>query len=157
MKFAAKYIFLIIAAFNSTVVIAQNTSDMDKLLWIVDSWVSASGESRSYEEWKKIDNSLYEGNSRTVKNGEVTFSEQLKIVSTEDGIFYIADVKHNPAPVKFRLTSISDTSAVFENPEHDFPKKITYMLEDGNLHAYIEGPGKEGITKKIDFYMTKMR
>ena len=62
-----------------------------------------------------------------------------------------------PAPVKFLLTGVSDTSAVFENPEHNFPKKITYLLEDGNLHAYIEGHGKDGNTKKIDFYFNKMR
>lgn len=144
----------IIISFNT---MAQDKTDMQKLLWIVDSWVSTDGESRSYEEWKKIDSSLYEGSSRTVKNDVVTFSEQLKIVNTADGIFYIADVKHNPEPVKFKLTEVNDSLAVFENPEHDFPKKITYSNENGNLHAFIEGPGKDGKTKKIDFYMLKMR
>ncbi len=157
MKSAIKFILLLIFIINSDILMAQTNSDMDKLLWIVDSWVSAEGESRSYEEWKKTGDNLFEGSSRTVKNGEVTFSESLKIENTAEGIFYIADVKHNPAPVKFRLTSVSDTSAVFENPEHDFPKKISYMLEEGNLHAFIEGPGKDGSTKKIDFYMMKMR
>lgn len=157
MKSAIKIILLLIFLINPGLMMAQTNSDMDKLLWIVDSWVSAEGESRSYEEWKKINNDLFEGTSKTVKNGEVTFSESLKIENTAEGIFYVADVKHNPAPVKFRLTTVSDTGAVFENPEHDFPKKISYMLEEGNLHAIIEGPGKDGKTKKIDFYMTKMR
>jgi hypothetical protein len=32
---------------------------------------------------------------------------------------------------------------VFENPQHDFPKVITYRLEgDGTLVAVIEGDGK---------------
>jgi len=134
-------------------------SSMDKLLWIVDNWVSMNDSpgTRSYEEWVKVNDNLYEGSSRTEKDGKVTFSEKLKIESTPEGIFYVADVKHNPAPVKFKLTEVNDTLAVFENPEHDFPKKITYSLEEGNLHAWIEGPGKDGTTKKIDFYMTKMR
>jgi hypothetical protein len=134
-------------------------SSMDKLLWIVDNWVSMNDSpgTRSYEEWVKVNDNLYEGSSRTEKDGKVTFSEKLKIESTPEGIFYVADVKHNPAPVKFKLTEVNDTLAVFENPEHDFPKKITYSLEEGNLHAWIEGPGKDGTAKKIDFFMTKMR
>ena len=137
---------------------SQEKTPMQKLLWIVDSWVSPDGsDSRSYEEWKVTGDNLYEGSSKTIKNGEVTFSEILKIENTPEGIYYVADVPHNPAPVKFQLTSVSDSSAVFENPEHDFPKKITYLLEEGNLHAFIEGPGKDGKMKKIDFYFNKMR
>jgi len=134
-------------------------TSMDKLLWIVDNWVSVNDSPgvKSYEEWVKISDDLYEGSSRTEKDGKVTFSEKLKIENTPEGIFYVADVKHNTAPVRFKLTEVNDTLAVFENPEHDFPKKITYSLEEGNLHAWIEGPGKDGSTKKINFYMTKMR
>jgi hypothetical protein len=157
MKYIIKYSLIVLLIINSGGIMAQEKTDMHKLLWIIDSWVSAGGESSSYEEWKKINDSLYEGSSKTVKNGEVTFSEILKIEKTPEGIFYVADVKHNPAPVKFKLTEVSDSTAVFENPEHDFPKKITYKNEEGNLHAFIEGPGKDGKNKQIDFYMTKMR
>lgn len=150
--------YLILILFITNMAESQEKTAMQKLLWIVDSWVSPDGsDSRSYEEWKVTGDNLYEGSSKTIKNGEVTFSETLKIENTPDGIYYVADVPHNPAPVKFLLTNVSDTSAVFENPEHDFPKKITYLLEEGNLHAFIEGPGKDGNTKKIDFYFNKMR
>lgn len=40
----------------------------------------------------------------------------------------------------FRLTSLDGTSALFEAPEHDFPKRIRYTLEgDGTLAARIDG------------------
>ncbi|HWA06910.1 MAG TPA: DUF6265 family protein [Ignavibacteria bacterium] len=150
--------YLILILFITTMAESQEKTPMQKLLWIVDSWVSPDGsDSRSYEEWKVTGDNLYEGSSKTIKNGEVIFSEILKIENTPEGIYYVADVPHNPAPVKFQLTSVSDSSAVFENPEHDFPKKITYLLEEGNLHAFIEGPGKDGKMKKIDFYFNKMR
>ena len=156
IKYIIQYLILIL--FITNMAESQEKSPMQKLLWIVDSWVSPEGsDSRSYEEWKVTGDNLYEGSSKTIKDGVVTFSESLKIENTPDGIYYVADVPHNPAPVKFLLTGVSDTSAVFENPEHDFPKKITYLLEDGNLHAFIEGPGKDGNTKKIDFYFNKMR
>lgn len=149
--------YLILITILSIQLMAQEKTDMQKLLWIADSWVSASGETTSYEEWKVVNNDLYEGGSKTVKDGKTIFSETLKIESSAEGIFYVADVAHNPAPVKFKLTSVSDTSAVFENPLHDFPQKITYLLEEGNLHAIIEGPGKDGKIKKVDFFMQKMR
>ena len=123
---------------------AQNDDNMKKLLWIVDSWVSTDGDARSYENWEKINEDLYIGGSKTVKNGDTLFSESLKLEKTSEGIFYIADVKHNPAPVRFMLTEVSETSAVFKNPDHDFPQKISYELKEGNLHALIEGPGKDG-------------
>jgi hypothetical protein len=130
---------------------------MEKLLWIVGRWENTGGETKSIEHWKKINGSLYEGGSETIKNGEVIFSEKLKIHKIGEEIFYIADVKHNPAPVMFKLASLNDNCAVFENPEHDFPKKITYKNENSNLHAWIEGPGKNGDLKKIDFYFNKIK
>ncbi|UCF19382.1 MAG: hypothetical protein JSU87_15875 [Gemmatimonadota bacterium] len=40
----------------------------------------------------------------------------------------------------FRLAESSDKRAVFENPEHDYPKRITYRLDrGGSLVARIDG------------------
>ena len=135
---------------------SQNT-DMQKLAWIVDHWIATDGESKSYEHWEKTNETLFTGGSETIKNGDTVFSEKLKIELIDGNIYYIADVSHNPAPVKFKLTKLTDSEAVFENPEHDFPKKISYKQVDGNLHASIEGPGKDKQWKKIDFVMNKMR
>lgn len=136
---------------------SQNNADMQKLLWIVDKWVSQSETSTSYEHWEKTNETLYTGGSETIKNGDTVFAEKLKIELIEGKVYYIADVAHNPAPVKFLLTEVNENSAIFENPEHDFPQKITYINENGILHAVIEGPGKDGKTKKVDFFMQKMR
>ncbi len=135
----------------------MQNSDMEKLSWIVDHWVSANGESTSYEHWEKTSETLFTGGSETVKNGDTIFAEKLKIELLDGNIYYIADVSHNPAPVKFKLTKLTENEAVFENPEHDFPQKISYKHVEGDLHAAIEGPGKDKIWKKIDFIMKKMR
>lgn len=135
---------------------SQNT-DMQKLSWIVDRWIATDGESKSYEHWEKTSETLFTGGSETVKNGDTVFSEKLQIELIDGNIYYIADVSHNPAPVKFKLTKLTDSEALFENPEHDFPQKISYKQVDGNLHASIEGPGKDKKWKKIDFIMNKMR
>ncbi len=135
----------------------SQTSDMQKLSWIIDRWVATNGESKSYEHWEKTSDTLFTGGSETIKNGDTIFAEKLKIELIEGNIYYIADVSHNPAPVKFKLTYLTESDAVFENPEHDFPQKISYKNIEGVLNASIEGPGKDKQWKKVDFIMTKMR
>lgn len=152
-----KYLLILIFIIMSKTAFSQNNADMQKLLWIVDKWVSQSETSTSYEHWEKTNETLYTGGSETIKNGDTVFAEKLKIELIEGKVYYIADVAHNPAPVKFLLTEVNENSAIFENPEHDFPQKITYINENGILHAVIEGPGKDGKTKKVDFFMQKMR
>lgn len=152
-----KYLLILIFIIMSKTAFSQNNADMQKLLWIVDKWVSQSENSTSYEHWEKTNETLYTGGSETIKNGDTVFAEKLKIELIEGKVYYIADVAHNPAPVKFLLTEVNENSAIFENPEHDFPQKITYINENGILHAVIEGPGKDGKTKKVDFFMQKMR
>ncbi|KXK42791.1 MAG: hypothetical protein UZ05_CHB002002905 [Chlorobi bacterium OLB5] len=147
-----KYLLILIFIIMSKTAFSQNNADMQKLLWIVDKWVSQSETSTSYEHWEKTNETLYTGGSETIKNGDTVFAEKLKIELIEGKVYYIADVAHNPAPVKFLLTEVNENSAIFENPEHDFPQKITYINENGILHAVIEGPGKDGKTKKSGFF-----
>ena len=48
-------------------------------------------------------------------------------------------------------TLVSEREAVFENPNHDFPKRIIYRLETGGgLWARVEGDGSEK-EKPLDF------
>ena len=64
-------------------------------------------------------------------------------IKIDGKFYYVAEVSHNPDPTYFEMTSISDNGFICENPDHDFPKKITYKLENGVLIATISGNGKE--------------
>lgn len=154
-----KYLILLfLIIFGRTQLYAQmNSTDLEKLSWIIDRWVSNDGESTSYEHWEKVSETQFTGGSETVKNGDTVFTEKLKIELIDGSVYYIADVAHNPAPVKFKLTFLTDSEAVFENPEHDFPQKISYKYIEGNLNASIEGPSKKGDWRKVDFIMNRMR
>ena len=50
-------------------------------------------------------------------------------------------------PVAVKLTQSPDSSARFENPQHDFPQRIEYRRTGHALHAEIAGPrqGKERV------------
>ena len=85
-----------------------------------------------------------------IKKGEISNTEKLKIHSDGDKVFYVADVAHNSQPVSFEMTYSDDSKFVFENPLHDFPKKITYERKDNALLATIEAE-ENGKLKKFEF------
>jgi hypothetical protein len=59
---------------------------------------------------------------------------------------------------EFRGTHASDTLLAFENPAHDFPQRIMYRRRGADsVVARIEGPGRDGATRGIDFPMRRAR
>ncbi|HKT80802.1 MAG TPA: DUF6265 family protein [Vicinamibacterales bacterium] len=55
------------------------------------------------------------------------------------------------APATFFSTTITDSSVVFENLEHDFPQRVGYRLDGASrLLAWVEGTA-EGRTRRIEF------
>ncbi len=91
------------------------------------------------ERWTEAaDNAIF-GVSRTLRGGRVVAFEFLRIQARGDTLFYIAQPNGAP-PTSFRLTAWDGTEAVFENPAHDFPKRILYRRLEGNaVRARIDG------------------
>jgi Domain of unknown function (DUF6265) len=89
---------------------------------------------------------------RTVAKNRELEHEFLQIRQGPAGdLFYIAQPS-GQKEATFNLTSLTDNTVVFENPEHDFPQKISYTLKpDGTLLATIEGPAPDGKPKVIEY------
>lgn len=87
-------------------------------------------------------------------NGEDTvYTESVNVVVQDDVIIYRVLVydQNDGLPVDFALTGISGSDAVFENPRHDFPRKIRYrLIDEHNMVVEISGPG-EGGSRSIRF------
>jgi hypothetical protein len=95
------------------------------------------------------------GMSRTVAGDKTIEFEYLRIEQRADGIYYVAHPKARCPGTDFKLTRASATEAVFENPQHDFPKRIIYRKTgDNSLSASIDGG--EG-TRAITFSYLKIR
>lgn len=135
----------------------KNTS-LDNFNWMLDNWVTENEYGITRERWVKESDTILRGISFTIKNGDTVFTEKLSIEKRNDEIYYVAIVEHNPGPVDFKLTSLTGSKAVFENPDHDFPQKITYNNEeDGSLYAQVVGRNKDGKVITIEFLMKKER
>ena len=109
------------------------------LFWMEGSWTTGEGEERTEEQWTCTDDATMVGINRVLRGGEAVSSEQLRIEKREDGIVYVA-IPAGQEPTTFRAIYSGPAKVVFENPDHDFPTRITYWLSlEGHLRARIEG------------------
>jgi hypothetical protein len=62
------------------------------------------------------------------------------------------------SPASFRLTDFDQKThrAVFENPKHDFPTKISYhRVAEDSLTILVSGPGKDGKESVIRYVLRR--
>lgn len=121
--------------------------------WLAGAWVGTRGAEGAIafeERWTNPSGGAMLAISRTVARGKMTAFEFLRIVERDGGLVYFAQPGGAPA-TEFVLSDLSKTRAVFDNPRHDYPKRIMYELSpEGNLTATI-GFLKGGTPRKFEF------
>ncbi len=135
-------------------VLARSISAQNKLPeFLVGTWLAE--DQTTYEHWDKLSAASMKGYAYEVRNGEIEVKEYLDLVQRKDGIFYIPSVigQNLGKPVEFKLTS-SDSTLVFENKAHDFPKKVCYKkLSETEVFVQVLGDKNSGFS----FKMTKIK
>ncbi|HEY5822722.1 MAG TPA: DUF6265 family protein [Cyclobacteriaceae bacterium] len=149
-----KYVVLFLITSCSYSVIAQSVTEKDfsKLSWLEGSWkrTNAKPGRTASENWKKGNSNEWIGIGVSLKEQDTSFVEKLKILVKDNAIYYVADVAENKGPVYFKFTELTSDGFVCENPDHDFPRKISYKKEGNNLKATTSGDGKS-----IDFLFVR--
>lgn len=124
------------AASDATVPAATYT--IADVAWMSGHWVYEQDGRRTEELWMDATENLILGLSRTTVDGKTGAFEFLRVQLTPDGIDYLAQPSGKEA-TPFRLTQVTGTRAVFENPTHDFPQRIVYERDGNTMTARIEG------------------
>lgn len=98
---------------------------IESLAWLSGNWnrIGLPEGRAGHERWRTEGSALVRTGSMR-RNGQTVFEEKLRIEADGDGVYYVADVPGNAAPVRFRMVEQSDGTAVFENPDHDFPSRL---------------------------------
>ncbi|MGH9930707.1 MAG: DUF6265 family protein [Pyrinomonadaceae bacterium] len=120
-----------------------------ELAWISGDWQTAAGGRAQIEEhWTLPAGGTMIGMGRTVVGDKTVEFEFLRIEQRGDDIFYVAHPNANCPQTDFKLTRLSGREAVFENPEHDFPKRVIYRKNSrGSLIASVDaGAGTKAQT-----------
>jgi Domain of unknown function (DUF6265) len=121
--------------------------------WMSGCWALTRDGRRVMEQWTPPEGGTLMGLSRTVANGRTVEYEFLLIRSGASGLEYVAKPS-GQAEAVFTATRVSATEAIFENPAHDFPKRITYKRDGDSLIAAIDGP-MNGQPRRIEYPYAK--
>lgn len=128
---------------------STQTPTLADLAWMAGDWQTEPGGRRQIEEhWTQAAGASMIGMGRTVAGEKTVEFEYLRIEQRADGIYYVAHPKARCPGTDFKLTRASATEAVFENPQHDFPKRIIYRkgAEDSLTATVDGGEGSKAIT-----------
>lgn len=137
------FLAVIIIPLISFMAAAFNTNDVKHdpktdLYWMVGTWENVDRPG-NFERWDYGLDALT-GKGYKVENGKETILEHLKITSIGHSLFYHATVigQNDGKEITFKLTKTGSNSFTFTNPDHDFPREITYInLGNNELQAIV--------------------
>jgi len=140
---------LAIAAGAQAAVPAAAAPTVKDVAWITGCWESTRNGRHITEHWLPPEGGTLMGVSRTTAGEKTTEWEFLIIRQGPRGLDYVAKPS-GQAEATFTAATASASEVVFENPAHDFPKRIIYKRSGDALTASIEGT-MNGQNRRIDF------
>jgi hypothetical protein len=105
---------------------------VEELGWMSGRWINETSE----EHWSAPKGGTLFGYHRQVKGETTSFYEFLRIEQTSSGLIYWA-LPSGQSLTPFRLKASSASSALFINPDHDFPKTISYTRDGDTLRVEV--------------------
>ncbi len=124
----------------------EDADDIFRELRALDgTWFMPTDRGDRLESWRIADDSTLVGRDFRIKpeNGDTVTLETMRIEFRNGNIDYLVIVRgqNQNKPVPFRLTQADYDGYVFENPDHDDPQKIRYLLL-GNRELQVTLEGK---------------
>lgn len=133
-----------IAALAAALSLQAGQPDLD---WMAGYWLSCEDGREVSETWSSRRGGIMLGSGITI--GRQAFSwEQMRIesgVPHPDSLSFMALPRGAEAVTAFPLVRSGEREAVFENPAHDFPRRVIYRRDGDRLTGRIEGADGQGI------------
>ncbi|MDD3003924.1 DUF6265 family protein [Flavobacterium sp.] len=126
---------------------------------LLGKWENISSQGHLSENWKKINDSTFKGESYFVIEKDTVFAETIVLEERNNQLNYIVTVpnQNNAKPISFLFDKKSPKQLIFENPTHDFPNQIIYnIIRNDSLVAVIKGT-KNGKDISETFKMKRIR
>jgi hypothetical protein len=140
---------LALAASTAAAGSAPSCDSLASLRWLLGDWVADGSNTSFHESWTEVAPHTFEGAGieHAKPDGAIKGAEVLRLVEMAGGVFYISKVTHNELPVAFRLNQCADGRFVFDNPTHDFPRRLEYLLApDGGLTVKVSDGADKGFS-----------
>jgi hypothetical protein len=128
-----------------TITMAQSS----EIKFIQGTWKMENRE--SYEYWVRLSQHSFKGFSYQKRDNEIRVSEFLDLTMQGESVIYTASVigQNDGIGVPFTLTQ-TDSSYVFVNPDHDFPKRISYqLLNESEIQVTVSDGAEREFSYKL--------
>ncbi len=134
-----------------------------QLAWLEGCWRGNVNQREFREQWMPLRGELLLGVSQTVMAGKTQGYEYLRLEARSDGVFYVA-APPGKSEDAFKLTGRTvdktadreDEIFTFENPAHEFPRRLTYRRASGGW-LYVEVEGKvNGVDRQVIYPMRRI-
>lgn len=153
------------------VVLAADVSDkpgaayrLKNVAWFAGQWRSPAAENAlSEEHWSQPSGGAMIGMFRAIRAEKPVLYEFLLIEESADGVamrlrrFKAGMAELEKEPIRLKLTKANSVEAVFENPDNEKPKRITYRLSKEEKLTVIVETTRNGqpTTFSLDFERVK--
>lgn len=107
--------------------------------WLEGCW--STPDKSAQEVWVVDSERSLSGFAVTLANNTVRFYEVLKIQQDDDGSWTYTAHPSGQVSTSFRAAEVGTSSALFVNPDHDYPQEIRYRREGSRLLATISSLG----------------
>lgn len=119
---------------------AAHAQTLEDLHWLKGCW-RTQGDGPITEVWSAPPMPALVGYSYTTRNGQIRDWEQTRIEMIDGAPTFVA-MPRGGTPVQFRLVDLVTVddppdTALFENPEHDYPQRLLYVRQGNALTATI--------------------
>jgi hypothetical protein len=124
---------------------------IEQVAWLAGCWRGQFGEAGTLEHWLAPAGGTMLGVSRTIRQGKTAEFEFMQLRQLDDGALALIAQPSGRAPTVFKAISLRGMEAVFENPEHDFPQRISYARpEESRLAVSLQGL-HNGTVRTVEF------
>ena len=100
------------------------SASVDTLAWMAGCWEFSRDDRITLEMWMPAAGDMMLGSSRTQVGGVTREWEHLRIAAEADALVYTA-IPSGQQETSFASVGVEEGSVTFENPGHDFPRRIT--------------------------------
>lgn len=116
--------------------------------WLEGSWSTGDTLGLITESWEVVNNTYMTGEGLLINKQKKSVTEMLNIFIKDGMLVYTALLpdQNNGEEIIFINSSFDPDSLVFENPSHDYPKKIIYHHRAiGEIDVYLHGSRNEKV------------
>lgn len=160
MKSIVKLSFVLITAFALT---KCNTKQNDQKSttqakanfdWLLGNWKRTNEEKgkETFENWRKIDDSEYNGIGFTLQNSDTLRQEDMKLIQTNGKWNLLVKTPDENDFIKFEMVEIEKDKFECKNETLDFPKLIKYWKNGDKMNAIVSGD-----SLKLSFEFERMK